>query len=104
MSDILITQDDHGRSFTVNLGDLIVIHLKENLTTGYTWELMEIDPAILEFLESNYSPDPGRLMGTGGTRTFRFQAKSLGSQQIHLRYRRYWEEAKEHFIADIKVQ
>jgi predicted secreted protein len=39
MSDILITLDDQGRTFEANQGDLIVIRLAENMTTGYMWEL-----------------------------------------------------------------
>ena len=88
-----------------NQGDLIVIRLAENMTTGYMWELETIDSLVLEFLDSNYSPDPGGLMGSGGTRTFRFQTKSLGSQQIKLGYRRSWENvAAEHFDVNIRVQ
>ena len=103
MPDILITQDDQGRTFEANQGDLIVIRLEENPTTGYEWEMSP----VLELLDSDYSPDPGILMGRGGTRTLRFRAKSSGSEQIQLRLRRPWDPvdvAIEHFDVKIGVQ
>ena len=92
MPEILITQSDQGRTIEVNQGDLIVIRLAENLTTGYGWELEAVDSKVLELLDSDYSEDRGELMGSGGTRTFRFQAESPGNQQIQLGYRRPWED------------
>jgi inhibitor of cysteine peptidase len=107
MPDILITQDDQGRKFEANQGDRIVIRLAENPSTGYEWELEAIDSPVVELLDSDYSPDPGVLMGRGGTRTLRFRAKSSGSQQIQLRLRRSWDPedvAVEHFDVNIRVQ
>ena len=60
---------------------------------------------MLEFLDSDYSEDRDELMGRGGTRTFRFQTKSPGTQHIQLGYRRPWEDvAVEHFDVNIRVQ
>jgi len=105
MPEILITQNDQDRTIEANQGDLIVIRLAENLTTGYGWELEAIDSTVLEFLDSDYSEDRDELMGRGGTRTFRFQTKSPGTQHIQLGYRRPWEDvAVEHFDVNIRVQ
>ena len=107
MPDILITQDDQGLTFEADQGDLIVIRLGENLTTGYQWGLEESRSSVLELLDSDYSPEPGMLMGRGGMRTLRFRAKSSGSQQIQLRLRRPWDPetvAVEDFDVTIKVK
>ena len=105
MPEIVITQKDQGRMFEVNQGDLIMIRLAENLTTGYGWELEELDGPVLELLDSDYSEDRGEGMGRGGMRSFRFLAKSPGTQHIQLGYRRPWEDAAvEHFDVDIKVR
>lgn len=102
MAEIVIAQDDQGRTFEADRGDLIVIRLEENPTTGYEWEM-----PVLEFLDSGFSSEPGKLMGRGGTRTLRFRARSSGSQQIRLRLRRSWEPvdvAAQHFEVNIQVR
>lgn len=107
MSEILITQPDRGSTVEANQGDVIVVHLEENLTTGYGWEIGVIDSSIIELLDSDYSETPGISMGRGGTRTFRFRAKSSGRGPIQLRLRRSWEpvdSAIEHFEVNIRVR
>ncbi|MFH7029559.1 MAG: protease inhibitor I42 family protein [Heteroscytonema crispum UTEX LB 1556] len=93
MSEILIEQSNQGRSVNVNQSDVIVIRLQENLTTGYQWEIGVIDSSVVEMLDSDYLPTSGTLIGGGGTRIFRFKAKSSGCGQIQLRLRRSWDPA-----------
>jgi len=107
VSEILITSHDQGSTFAVNQGDVIVIRLEENLTTGYQWEVGMIDSSMVELLETDYSPSHVAGLGGGGTRTFRFRAKSPGSQQIQLRLRRSWDPvdvAIERFEVNVQVK
>lgn len=106
MSEIVITSSDQGKMFEANQGELIVIRLEENSTTGYQWEVAAVDSQIVEFLDSDYSTTLGTGVGGGGTRTFRFRAKSSGRGQIQLRLRRSWEPvdaASERFEVNIQV-
>lgn len=93
MSEILITQRDQGRTVKAEQGDVIVVSLEENLTTGYQWEVGAIDSSVLELLDSTYSPDAGTLLGRGGMRTLRLRAKAPGRAPIQLRLRRSWDPA-----------
>ena len=107
MSEIVIIPSDQGRTFEASRGELIVIRLEENPTTGYRWEVGKVDGQIVELLDSNYSPSSGAGIGGGGTRTFRFRAKSSGSGQIQLRLRRSWEpveSAIERFEVNVRIQ
>ncbi len=107
MSEILITQPDRGRTVEANQGDVIVIRLEENLTTGYEWKIGTINRSIFELLSSDYSSTSGTSMGRGGIRTVRLRAKSSGSEQIQLGLRRSWDSvdsAIERFEVNIKVQ
>ncbi len=111
MSEIIITQLDQGSTVRAKQDDVIVIRLEENLTTGYTWEIEVIDSSIIELLDSDYSstPTPTRekIIGRGGTRTFRFRVKSSGQGQIQLGLRRSWESvnsAIESFEVNIRVK
>lgn len=107
MSTIQIIPSDQDGTFVANQGDMIVIHLEENLTTGYQWEIKQIDNQIVELVDSNYSPTPTARVGSGGTRTIRFITKSSGNGQIQLCLRRSWEpidRAVAHFVINIRVQ
>ncbi len=108
MSEILITPLDHGSTCVANQGDVILIRLEENITTGYQWDIAMIDSSMFELLDSDYSSSQGEgLLGSPGTRTFRFRAKSPGSERIQLRLRRSWEPidaAVEHFEVNIQVK
>lgn len=108
MSEILITLLDHGSTCMANQGDVILIRLEENITTGYQWNIGTIDSSTVELLDSEYTSKQGEgLLGSPGTRTFRFRAKSSGSVPIRLRLRRSWDPvdtAIEHFEVTVQVQ
>lgn len=106
MSETAITSSDRGKTFKVNRGELIVVYLEENPTTGYRWEIEADDSSIVKFLDSHYSKT-SEIPGAAKTRAFRFQAESGGSRQIQLRLRRSWEPigaAIESFEVNIQVQ
>jgi inhibitor of cysteine peptidase len=62
---------------------------------------------MIDFQGSDYVLAPGGGIGGGGTRTFRFSAKSSGTVQIQLKLRRSWEpeaSAIEQFTVNIRIQ
>ena len=107
MSEIVILDSDRGKTFELQVGDLIAIRLAENPTTGHRWEVSEVDNPRVEFQGSNYLVTPGSGIGGGGIRTFHFRAKSTGTGQIQLRLRRAWEpevQAVEQFTVNLQIQ
>jgi inhibitor of cysteine peptidase len=104
MPEVIVTQSDQGRTIEAHQGDLIVVRLAENLTTGYGWEMTPLGSTVLELLDSDYSQDGGELVGRGGTRAFRLHVRSPGTQRVQFEYRRPWEEeAVDHFHVNIEV-
>jgi inhibitor of cysteine peptidase len=88
-------------------GDKIVLSLQENITTGYGWQIEEIDRSIVELESTEYVDAPQTGLGAGGTRTFRFRAHAVGSARIQLRLRRPWEDVDatvKHFDVTVRVQ
>lgn len=86
-----LTERDSGKGVSVAVGETISLTLAGNPTTGFAWELAEIDRAVL-------APGPGpafaadsSLTGAGGTFTFRLAALKAGSSAVKLSYRRPWE-------------
>jgi inhibitor of cysteine peptidase len=96
VEEIELTAADNGRTVAVEQGQVLVISLASNPTTGYLWEVQEVDGAILrqegeaEYVASDSGQTP--LAGAGGTETFRFRAEGSGETQLTLVYRRPWEE------------
>lgn len=104
-----LTEADNGRQITVRPGDIVTLTLASNPTTGYSWQVMEIDAAILvQDGDPEYKQSPGSegLVGAGGTETFRFKAVSAGTTSLNLGYMRPWESVQpiETFEVQVVVQ
>jgi inhibitor of cysteine peptidase len=91
MSEIVIVQSDRGTEFEAHPGDLIVIRLPENPTTGYRWELDAADDRVIALQDSDYSAASSAGIGGGGTRTFGLEVHRPGTVHVQLRLRREWE-------------
>ena len=85
MSQVTLTQADNGKSVQVKPGDLIVIHIDENPTTGYRWAIDQVDSQVMSLVNSEYAQSPGTGIGGGGQRTFTFKAERAGHSPIRLK-------------------
>jgi inhibitor of cysteine peptidase len=89
-----ITDADNGKQITIKSGDVVTVTLESNPTTGYSWQVIEIDNAVLlQDGDPEYKQSPGSegLVGAGGTETFRFKAIGNGETSLGLGYMRPWE-------------
>ena len=106
---VSLTGADNGKQVIVNSSDKIILTLESNPTTGYGWQVIEIDNAIL-VLEGDpeYKQSPGTegLTGAGGTETFRLKAVSTGETTLGLGYMHPWESVPpiETFSIQVVVQ
>jgi predicted secreted protein len=91
MSKIILNQNDRGKTVTAGMGDLIVIQLSENPSTGYRWEIDSVNATIIDLIDSTFSQVLGTGIGGGGTRTFVFTIRSIGTSKVSLSLRREWE-------------
>lgn len=57
MSEIVVIQKDLGSIIETCRGDVIVLRLGENLTTGYRWEV-KTEGSGVELIESTYVEAP----------------------------------------------
>ena len=92
-----ITDIDNGNQITVKSGEVITLTLESNPTTGYSWQVMDIDNVILvqdgdsEFTQASNLEG---LVGAGGMETFRFEAIGVGEATLELGYMRPWESVQ----------
>ena len=95
----------NGEAFGVNPGASIVIQLSENPSTGYLWELVSVDEQVVALQNTDFIIGNTELIGSGGVRSYYFQAISVGETSIKLVYQRSWEEtAIENFEVLIRVE
>jgi inhibitor of cysteine peptidase len=88
----LFDEESDGESIALREGDLLLIALAGNPTTGYEWEIEEEpDDGLLERIPGiDYHPDSD-LVGGGGTFYFRYRAVATGHGNLTFAYRRPWE-------------
>jgi inhibitor of cysteine peptidase len=106
VAERVIVQDDQGKVFEVRQGNIVLIRLAENPSTGYPWEIDEVAEQVIELQGSDFSM-VGRSIGGGGWRTFTFKAQSPGTAKIQLKLRREWEPEDatiDRFEVTIRVQ
>jgi len=89
---IILTEDDDGTKVKLIRGQVLEASLEGNPTTGYTWEVEELNERVLQQLGSEFKPQ-SNLPGAPGTVTFRFKAVGKGQAQLKLIYHRPWEKA-----------
>jgi inhibitor of cysteine peptidase len=94
-AEVALSAEDSGARAELDAGDLLVVTLESNPTTGYAWEVSEVDKAVLaqvgeaEFQEA--AQEGEQLVGAPGVQTFRFVA-ARGETTLALVYRRSWEK------------
>lgn len=90
---------DNGSRVELAPGQDLAIILESNPSTGYRWQVIELDESILQQIgETDYAPhDPGQpsLPGQAGQEIWRFQAVGPGRTTLQLVYRRSWEKEVE---------
>jgi predicted secreted protein len=90
-----LTPHDNGREVSVTVGQVLVVELPSNRTTGYGWNDRSEGVAVVERVsEPAYMQDssPVGLVGVGGTEIWRFRATKVGRQTLRLDYARSWEK------------
>jgi inhibitor of cysteine peptidase len=88
-----VTVDERaaGGRIVLNAGDQLAVTLEGNPTTGYIWEIQDVDARILQPVGAwDFQPASDR-MGAGGTETRQFVAITAGTTTLELVYHRPWE-------------
>ncbi|MBA7647697.1 hypothetical protein ES703_55475 [subsurface metagenome] len=97
--EVNVNEEDADSQVELEQGQILVITLESNPTTGYRWEQVETQESILEQMgEAKFKPsETGEppLVGAGGWEIFRFKALSTGQTSLKLVYHRPWEEGVE---------
>ena len=65
-----------GQTIALASGDILIVRLPENPTTGYSWALVQMPQMPIRLLDQKYStaPHAAGMTGVGGTHYWRFIA------------------------------
>lgn len=87
-----LTKADTGRLIDLYVGDKLEVTLPGNPTTGFQWDIRDIDPAILRTSgEPEFEPFSSRV-GSGGNIIMYFEAVRTGQMKLALIYHRPFEK------------
>ena len=92
VDQVTIGEQDAGKTIQLKVGDTLVVSLEGNITTGYNWIAAPQDPVLLEQVgEAEVTPD-SNLIGASGKIVLQFKATTQGQTNLHLDYKRPWEQ------------
>ena len=104
--EIQVKDLNNGKAVDIN-GEVLVVHLESNPSTGYSWQVQGLDGRILRQLDgSEWAPDVAGMLGGSGTEALRFAAIGKGRATLHLVYARPWQVDRapaKTFSLDVRV-
>lgn len=90
--DIEATAQDAGKTITLKVGQTLRVSLEGNPSTGYTWEMVAAQGAVLSPVGEPVFKAASDAIGAGGRMTLTFKADAAGEQALKLIYHRVWEK------------
>jgi len=103
--EIQVTALDNGRAVDLK-GEVLVLKLESNPSTGYSWQAQGLTSSILRQLNAaEWLPNTPDKLGGPGTQVLRFAAIDKGRTTLNLVYARPWQTAApaQSFSLDVLV-
>ena len=107
---VQLTDADNGKTVTVKADQALILRLGANPTTGFGWEVSQVDAQLLAQRDSKiYEPanTDKPVVGGGGMEIFQFTALQKGETTLKLIYHRAWEKdvpAAQTYQVTIKIE
>lgn len=78
----------------LDVGQVLVITLPSNPTTGFRWMIRKDASAVLAAMgnEVYTNPEEAGMVGSGGKSSWRFKAFQSGQDALLMQYQRPWEQ------------
>ena len=96
--EVQLTDANNGGQVTVKVGQTINLQLDANPSTGFGWEVSQLDTTMLaQKGDKTYAPSSQNkpLAGGGGWEYFHFTMQQKGETTLKLIYHRSWEKGVE---------
>jgi inhibitor of cysteine peptidase len=90
-SAVNINESQNGTGVDLHTGDMLVITLDGNPTTGYQWEMLPNMDGIVELQGDPEYKSGGNQVGSGWKYSFSVKAVKAGTTRVDLKYYRSFE-------------
>lgn len=87
-----LTEKQNGGVVALVVNDVVRVKLDGNITTGYSWEVDNLDATLLQKVGEVEYASTSSLTGGGGVFTLTFKALNIGTTHLHLIYHRAFEK------------
>ncbi|ABD41775.1 conserved hypothetical protein [Methanospirillum hungatei JF-1] len=87
---MLQNKTDNESPIQLKVGEMTEVTLKENPTTGYTWNV-SVSDGLAIVNDSFIGPENKQIVGAGGVHMWTLEAIAPGNQTFTGVYRRSWE-------------
>ena len=98
-TNVSVHASNSGGQVNISVGDLLIVKLDSNKTTGYSWNLSAIsDTSVITKVSDEYiTPPPSDppIVGQGGYEKWTFEALAAGTANISMKYFQPWNSAAE---------
>lgn len=105
----VITEANNSTTISLKKGETFYLRLKENPTTGYSWQL-NLNQKLILVSDKYYPPESKEgekpIVGAGGVHLWEIKADSKGNQQVTAIYKRSWENetgTEDKFVLNVEV-
>lgn len=105
----VITEANNGTTINLENEETFYLRLKENPTTGYSWQL-NLSRGLSRISDEYYPPESKEgkrpLVGAGGVHLWEIKAAAEGSQQVTGIYKQAWENktgTEDNFTLNVEV-
>lgn len=89
---VKLNAGDAGKTINLKGGEVLLIKLEGNPTTGYNWVVTGVDEDILQQQGEPLFKADSLAIGSGGMITLSFKALAAGTTKLQLSYLRSWEK------------
>ena len=91
---IIIKEYSQKEKYSLRKGDIVEVILNANPSTGYKWQIENIDIAKIKIVEETYTAKKVKrdIVGSGGNKIYLFKAINKGNTTIDLIYSRPFEK------------
>jgi inhibitor of cysteine peptidase len=94
VKEIRIDESNEGEQIELAPGEILVVRLESNPSTGYQWEIEELDERVLRKIEAVFESAGGKdpPPGTGGWTNIRFETVGEGETTLRLIFHQPWTD------------
>ena len=91
---ITINENNLKENYSLRQGDIVEVVLNANPSTGYEWQIVNIDTSKVKIVNKTYTANNVNKdkVGSGGIMTYHFEAISKGNTAINITYFRSFEK------------